>query len=54
LLTRGRAGTSTGGRRSTVVAGEGRSPVRERQRDRDREPERKAGLWLGFGLEAFF
>jgi hypothetical protein len=47
--------TGTGGRRSTVVAGEGRSSVRREnchRAERIQREERRGGLWLG--LEAFF
>jgi hypothetical protein len=45
------------GRRSTVVASEGRSPTRESkspERAESQRAEKEFGLWLGRGLEAFF
>jgi hypothetical protein len=45
------------GRRSTMVAGEGRSPARESkspERGESQRAEKDVGFWLGRGLEAFF
>jgi hypothetical protein len=54
---RGERRQALGDRRSTVVAGEGRSPARRANRqkaERSQIEERRGGLWLGLGLEALF